>query len=553
MQEAELKRREEERRKKEGVREEKEQTKGKKKGAEVVLNPDDRAPEKIAKKHFKSPFLQPKEFTAITIREYRFNQEVPEISASTIPFLQPKEINEIKAKIKAFFMELAEIKPTKREILKIRVKTKAFGGVSRKILAFNSMIPNTEKRNISLAVPDLRKKHFDALKTRKIRFDLELREISASKRLLLVPKIEMKTFSGVISKKQSFGDGSGGKEFEPPNLFEFLLGKGAGKNSEGRPICIIVEKTEENYEDLIAILCRDIFREKVGGKPTPIYKETIEELRHEFESQVEGKIIIIEKVEKSSKDLIQILKGFFSQNMGFLILVSTEPLKLEDEIRRRGELSANIVTVNPQPELEMIREKLLNIVRGKESIIQAESFGTAFKKSVESLEEDLSTYLHNLRLKGPAKLKYDWDRVGASSPDSNEDANEVHSAMKAFLWMYEWKKHEKQIIPKLEADGGEDVRIEEEDKNYEIETLFGAGDVRGKLTRKIKKYKERKGEKVYFVLKNVDILRNLALLWSFRRDWRKAGYTVEFFGLNLDKEELVPLTEFVELVRYSVH
>ena len=572
MQEAELKRKEEIRRKKE--REEEEQYKEKKQEAEVVVKSDDREPEIIAKKQivFKLPSLQLKEFKEIKIREGEFNKEIPEIIVSKLPFLQPKELKEIKAKIKTFFTEI--IKP-KRDISKISFQTKPFTGVSCKILAFNYSI---EKKNINLAVPDLKTKHFDEFKTRKMNFN---KEMCVSKRQVLVPRIRVTPFLGVISRKKSFidvipevlhpkkeivektgieekvnADVSGGEaereEFELPNLFEFLLGKGVGKISEGKPICIIVEKTEEKYEELIAIMCRDIFREKIGGKPTPIYRETIEELRHEFESLVERKIMVVKQVEKSSKDLILILQGFFSQDMGFLILVSAEPLKLEEEIRKRGELSANIVTVNPQPEMEMIRDKLLKIVRGKKSIIQAESFGEEFKKSAEDLEEDLRKYKYNLNFKAPDELKYDWDRVVASSPDSNKDASDVHSAMKAFVWMYEWKRNEKQIIPQLEASGGEDVRIEEEDKNYEIETLFGVGDVRGKLTRKIKKYKDRKGEKVYFVLRNLDILRNLALFLSFKRDWRKAGYNVEFFGLDLDEEKLVPLKEFVKLVKLPI-
>ena len=337
------------------------------------------------------------------------------------------------------------------------------------------------------------------------------------------------------------------EELEIPNFFELLLGKGSWKISEEKPICIIVEETKERYEELIAILCRDIFREKIGGKPTPIYRETIEELKQEFESLVERKIIVVKKAEKSSENLIEILNGFFSQDLGFLILVTPEPLKLEEEIRKRGEQSANIITVNPQLEMEIIRDELLKIVRGKAFTIQAESFGEEFKRSTENLEEELIRKY--LNFEAPDELKYDWDRLVASSSDGDEDASPLHSAMKAFVWMYEWKKHEKRITPKLEAIGGEDVKVEEEGKNYEIETLFDARNVRGKLTKKIKKYKDRKREKVYFVLRNLDILRNLPLFLSFKRDWRKAGYNVEFFGLDLDKEKLIPLDEFVKLIK----
>ncbi len=146
----------------------------------------------------------------------------------------------------------------------------------------------------------------------------------------------------------------------------------------------------------------------------------------------------------------------------------------------------------------------------------------------------------------PSELRKNRNRLTKCSPDDYAQASDVHSAMKAFVWMYEWKKSGKRKNPELEKeDKGVDVKIE--GRNYEIETFFGVGDVMSKLTDKIKKY--GKGEKVYFVLRNLDILRNLSLFSIFRRDWRKEGYDVEFFGLDLDKERLVPLKEFTKILK----
>jgi len=358
------------------------------------------------------------------------------------------------------------------------------------------------------------------------------------------------TAVGALEKKEetlAASVGEAEKELELPNFFELLLGKGARKISEGGPICIIIEETKEKYEELIAILCRDIFREKIGGKPTPIYRETIEELRHEFESLVERKLIVVKKVEKSSEYLIQILKGFFSQDMGFLILVSHEPIKLEDEIGKSGELSANIIVVSPPPEIEWegIIDDFLKIIRGTESFIRAESFGEEFKKAVDTFDDELIEKYLNYK-KAPSELKENWDRLTKCSPEDYAQASEIHSAMKAFVWMYEWKNSGKRKNPELETENrGVDVRIE--DRNYEVETFFGVGDIMSKLTGKIKKYE--KGDEVYFVLRNLDILRNFPLFSSFRRNWRKAGYEVEFFGLDLDREKLLPLEEFVKLAK----
>lgn len=341
------------------------------------------------------------------------------------------------------------------------------------------------------------------------------------------------------------------EELEMPNFFELLLGEGFGRISNGKPICIIVEKTKEKLEELIAVLCRDIYREKVGGKPTPIYRNTIEDLRRDWNTLVERKIIIIKNidVEKSREELFEMLKGFFSQDPGFLILVTSEPHKWEDVIRNVVP-SEQIVTVGGLPPgLEKKEEEILRTVRGKKSIALAMSFGEEFKKSAENFDEELRKYLDYQ--KAPRELRHNRHRLTACSPTDYEKASDEHSAMKAFVWLYEWKRHDKRKIPDLETtDKAADVRID--DNNYEIETLFGIGDATSKLTEKMmNKYKYIKNEKIYFVLRNLDILRNLPILSTFRRDWRKAGHEVEFFGLDFDRKELVSLDKFVKLVKES--
>ena len=85
-----------------------------------------------------------------------------------------------------------------------------------------------------------------------------------------------------------------------------------------------------------------------------------------------------------------------------------------------------------------------------------------------------------------------------------------------------------------------------------VDILDALGSVKGgmeiKLTfpipGRIKAINYKEGEKIYFVLRNLDILQNLPLLSRFKEDWKKAGYEIEFFGLELDNEKLVPLKEF---------
>ena len=425
------------------------------------------------------------------------------------------------------------------------------------ITDFDKSPPKIEFKERVRAVPKLSiaklpevttRNYFDKTISPEVISKIEMVEEVEKEEKEITPTVEMSEKEGITALEVS---GKEKEELEFPNFFEFLFGKGAGKISKGKPICIIVPKTKERYEELIATLCREIYREKKGGKPTPIYRETIEELRREFEPRVEGEIVVVENVEKTEKGyneyLLKILKGFFSLDIGFLILVTDNSFELEKEIRKVP--SAKTLVIDPTAELKIFKEELLRIIRGKESLTQAESFGEEFKGSIEEFDNELVKRYLDYK-KAPWDLKQDWDRLTACSSDDNEEASEEHSAMKAFVWLYEWKKYgkRKEIVPALEEkEGNRIVDVKIEDRNYEIETLFGVGDVMDKLTRKVKNYSTE--EEIYFVLRNVDILRNLSLLSSFKNNWRKQKYQVEFFGLDLDKQNLIPLIDIAKKLK----
>lgn len=491
-----------------------------------------------------------------------------------IPSLKVGEFKGIRAKSLIFLIKKPKVERIERKISKVSIRTKEFNEVQANV-SFNFTLPEIRAKITEIKVPVLVPKQFHKLKAREVAFKMELPEISVSQRQIFVPNVRVKKFLAIerknipldphvkvkereeqeeVRKKtaEASAEAEAVEEHEITDFFEFLLGEGASKISAGKPICVIVERTKEKIEEVVAVLCREIYRERRGGKPTPIYKRTVEELRREWDALVERKLIIVEEVSGKKEEiemLREMLKGFFSQDMGFLILVSGIPEELEDEIRGI-EPSANIIKVDLPPEIEYRRDEILRCIRGKESgteeargFGEAKSFGEEFKRSVEIFDEELRKYLNYE--KAPLELKRDWDRLMACSPESEREASEEHSAMKAFVWLYEWEKHGKRKIPELETeDRGTDVRIG--DKNYEVETLFGVGDVISKLTSKIKKYSN--GEKVYFVFRNLDILRNLKSLLSFKMDWKEAGYDVECFGFDFAAGELVPLEAFVSSV-----
>ncbi|MDF2955134.1 MAG: hypothetical protein OD815_000750 [Candidatus Alkanophagales archaeon MCA70_species_2] len=348
---------------------------------------------------------------------------------------------------------------------------------------------------------------------------------------------------------------------EVPDFLDFM-GEGASRIFEGKPLCIILPKREERWEHVVATVCREAYREKRGGLPEPLLiLKNLEELKFEFEPRVEGEIVVVEEVKLGDEEqqlLRRTLSGFFSRGLGYLILVSEDPDGLAAWIKQEvPSVRPHLLRLNPEMSEEQKR-KVLSFVSGKlratpeakqtaEAGIVVEeqvSFGEAFKEAVDAFDRELEKFLGFSE--APKKLRKLRDKLVASAPDKGEPASGEHSAMKAFVWLYAWKKHQKRVIPELEDERGVDVRVL--DENYEVETFYGVGYPMAKLVKKIQE-KFRRGEKVYFVLRNVSILLHLRDLLTFRKDWRDEGYNVEIFGLDLEAKELIPLDWVVSCLR----
>lgn len=600
MQEAEQKRREDRRRKKER---EEELSKGKKQEAEFAVKPDDREPEKIAKKLivFKLPSLQPKEFKEIKIREYGFNKEIPKIILSKLPFLQPKEIEETKARIKTFFTEIAEIKSIKGEIPKISVKTKPLKGVSSKILAFNIIIPSTDKKVINLTVPDLTTKYFGGFKAQKTNFNLDLPEMSVSKKQVLVPEIGMKTFSGVKAKeknlisdilqvlsggiplsevikrekeetkekevaleklKEEIGEGEGLLDilFAPIDREHDL--KGVLRASSERPVIILAEKSGDDYIDALKLMLREIYRIKVGGFPKAIEtkkeKEEVEMVKaetriHVIDDDLED-IFKINKVEDSEKlDMDKLLEErieeLFSQGFGFLVFY----LKKENFDFLRNSFG---IREHKIPKLVLTKGKELK--EDKREKISSASWGFLEPDgSWRSLSDYFSGYekkFHN-KLEKVSETKYAISvRESAEDEEGGKESN-LHYLLKIFLVKYlrEKLKFEGEIETETERPEKiiPDIFIPSENLAIEVETLYGTGMARlRRLGKTIEKYKG-KGHKLWVVIPNLQLL-------LFHKDVKKIIKTfedkieekeLEFFGIDLNKQELVPVDELKKKVR----
>ena len=317
-----------------------------------------------------------------------------------------------------------------------------------------------------------------------------------------------------------------------------------------------------------------MYRERIGGLPTPIWINTINELKEYWNSLVEGRIVVVEKADVDEEgnrlqDLFQILEAFFSQGLGTLVLVMKNPEKLKPKLYKLPSLADQIIEVDPNRIINLktynpeLLEQLLKLIRGKpftEFDIKLESIGEAIRTAIEHFDKELvKSYLNPLKaLKQYPELAREWDKVCASSPELTKWASKIHSAIKALIWIYEWRRNNGQVEIELESkDNGSskkdgwDLKISQLRQVYEVETLFGVGDVLAKLSSKVRKFVDELGclWRIVFVLRNIDILRHLRLLYGFVEFWRKQGYEVEVKGVDLEKGQLIDLDEFVKLMK----
>ena len=371
------------------------------------------------------------------------------------------------------------------------------------------------------------------------------------------------------------------KELEALDFIRLVFGEAGKFIAQDKPVCILVKKGAEELHRAIAMICRDLFRERVGGKPTPAWKQNLEKLLEEWHPIVEGKVIVIENLRIVDQDgdeekFKEMLKCFFSQDYGFLVIVTDNPERLKRCLDALWPSASNQIIVADYHRLaelnrrqpHLLRE-LLKILSGNklrieiiDNLLRDSRLGEAISAAMEYFDDYLiKEYLDPIRaLRGYPELAEQWHKVLASRLDLPNEAAEcklasdIHSALKALIWIYEWRKSKGSATIVLEeSTKGCDVHVRigsGYERYYEVETLFGIGHVLGKLMKKMEKYEKCRGRKdmqIVFAFRNIDILRHLQLLYHFRRFWRKRGYQVEIVGFNLDKGEPIAFEEFLKL------
>lgn len=347
----------------------------------------------------------------------------------------------------------------------------------------------------------------------------------------------------------------------------FLEFPNGGKRSvvdPKEPVCIVIpELKEDDYLAGIQLLCRDIYRERVGGLPSPISSD--DKLAIE-EKITEGTIRVVEKGEDKirtgvnqilvEKDVRNEITKFFSQELGFLLFpveaghVGEKVVEICEKLEREA--------LPKRPYIIPVRPKIVG-VGGLSRKISSISWGFL---DIEPLEgESFSSYF----LQGEREFK-DWlqakleDTVyeEVTVKDPNVSESWLHYMMKAYVVRYLARKRklrkrkqiEKRIKTEEDVDGNIRPDVKEGMNVYEIETFFGEGfDPDDKINEKMENYKFNKRLSINFVLPNLTFLRYLSSLKRKRSHWRQEGYKVEFQTLDMRDGTLISLDEVEKELR----
>lgn len=356
---------------------------------------------------------------------------------------------------------------------------------------------------------------------------------------------------------------------ELPPLHEFLFETGDGSLTSREPICVVAAKREDDrYQQTLETLCREQFRQSVGGKPladllAPSEADSVEATR------IQNRIVAYDDTESDffafrtkmnqdvTRDLIE-KKGeadlerlhsrideFFTASLGYLLLYVEDQyadalydhLAAADDIRESNE----VIPLRMRPLPDDVKRELLRLAWGNVGI--------------DTDNRDLDSLFHSAEDQFGEAL----EPRGAIEEITKHDQEEstLHYWVKCFvvdcLLSSEGltpvddycRPTLKQKILTEEAPWDDsnlrpDIYVERTQEAFEVETLYGTDHK--KINRTIDKYEGWNVKQINVVLPNLTCLRNLEAI--LRKRQKEPGEMfkkdVKFWTLNLAKQELLP-------------
>lgn len=364
----------------------------------------------------------------------------------------------------------------------------------------------------------------------------------------------------------------------PPPLYEFLFETVDGSLASREPICVVAAKRDDDkYQQTLQTLCREQFRQSVGGKPladllAPNEADSVEATRiqnrivayddsesdfFEFKAKLENQDITRELFEDEGEvDLARLhsrIDEFFTANLGYLLLfvddryadVLYDHLVSAEDIRESNEIT--LLRLRQLP--DDVKRELVNLAWGNVPI--------------ETDRRDLDSLFHIAEDRFGEGLEPRGEIEEITRHDQEESV--LHYWVKCFVVDYLLSRENlkpvrdysrpdlKERIQTEEIPWGEsgprpDVYIESSKEVYEIETLYGTDHK--KINRTIDKYEGWPVKQINVVLPNLTCLRNLEAV--LRKTQEEPGEMfrndVKFWTLDLEKRELLSVENLAKML-----
>ncbi len=365
--------------------------------------------------------------------------------------------------------------------------------------------------------------------------------------------------------------------FEFDNIIQ-KLGNATGTFID-KPVCIILPKLDnESYVYSVALICRELYRIRKGGRPNPRWlsegsKEEIERYMRAGDmifviDDSKSKVLPDFGKIKSSSDLFECVRKsklfdrlheLFSQSYGFIIFHidgrwAEEFAKVIEE--DAGYYIYKLIRLYPTIHSPKVKRRLASMCWGFVKVDGKnfdELFGNAEKKYYQKLEE----------------ANKDVELTHWINQDSN--AGDEHEALKVIVAEALAKemgaKNRSEIIKMLKEgkikteyefeEGRADLYMELPDmKVYlEIETFYGTKDpisrkLDNETLNKYKIYKSRKDIKICVIILGLHILLFLRELLKLKRLYREEhNLNVEFYTIDVENKQLIPLQQVLRQLK----
>lgn len=329
-----------------------------------------------------------------------------------------------------------------------------------------------------------------------------------------------------------------------------------------RPVCLILLRNpKESYEHSIQYICREIYREVVGGLPEALVRS--EEYEKEIETELKGeeRVWLIKEEDGyftclrasrgtvSGEELWRIkweklrdqLQQLPHQKFGYIIFSVKNPeefrFQLEKEIKP---VKVEIYSLKFKDFALDLKKKLCKIAFGFIEPIKGGTFDEVFYECEDKFNKELEKMVTTIYARYTKRQK-------------EKEESDDHYQMKVFVVRHLVKNEKVDIAcikTEEETPKGPVPDVWIGNRVIEVETLYGTQIPLKKIDETVDKYNNF-GYSIQILLKPLTLLRYLKEIEKRRKLYRKEGTDVEFYTLNMEKKSLMSLEDLKNSLVYK--